>query len=183
MPIKASTRRRLMLVWAATVLLLLGGLGFVFYFMHAVYEVDVVLTAESIPAVVRSGLERQFPGVTGVAWKFDEDHFEASFDWKGQQEIEAYFKPDGAWILTEFPATVADLPEKARSYLESQSGCEAAAVERVLMPAGEVSFEVELKSALTEWDCVFDADGNLLSRKRDGSVFEEQPDLAETTAK
>jgi hypothetical protein len=183
MPLHAATRRRLVIAWAAAVVLILGGLGFVFYYMHSVYEADDVLTAGSVPSVVRTNLEARFPGVGDVTWKFDDGHYEAGFDWKGMEEVEAYFSPDGAWAYTEFPASLADLPDKARSYLAAQAGCEAAAVERIELANGNISFEVELRGTLTEWDCAFDAEGNLVSRTRDGSVLEEQAEPPETAAK
>jgi hypothetical protein len=46
-------------------------------------------------------------------------------------------------------------------------------VERVESPDAGTAYEVQLDHALMEWDCLFDADGALVSRIRDGSPLEE----------
>jgi hypothetical protein len=167
-------RWRHMLIGATALLacLLIGGFAFVFYFMHMVYEAEEVLDPGDVPAAVRQDFEKRFPDAADTAWKFADNLYEAAFYWGGQDEVEAYFEPAGAWVKTEFPAAVAELPEKARTYLEAQKGAKVSAVERVQMPGSPVAYEAELANPVMEWDCLFDAEGNLLAATRDGSVFE-----------
>jgi hypothetical protein len=172
MAIQARVRRRLYITTGVVVVALLAGFAFVTSYMHDVYEAEDHFEHGEVPAVVRSAFESRYAGVSEPEWKFDGELYEAVYAWQGQDDVEAYFNPDGTWVRTEYVATTSDLPDKARAWLAGQEG-RVAAVDRWELAESGVVFEVELATTLKEWDCVFDAEGNLLSQERDGSPLEE----------
>jgi len=146
-------------------------MGFVFHFMHSIYESDTRVPADDVPIVVRDALSARFPGLDEVEWKFDE-HYEAGFTWKDAEDTEAYFESDGTWVRSEFPIDAAGLPEAAKAYLKTQPGYRVVDVERIESATNTVTFQVELKNLFSEWDVVFDESGEVLTRTRDGPVIE-----------
>lgn len=44
--------------------------------------------------------------------------------------------------------------------------------EKIELPGPSHQFEAKLANPLMEWNCLFDAEGNLISRTRDGPVLE-----------
>ena len=153
--------------------LLVLALAFVFYFMDAVYEVEDLLDPADVPPAVRAALDAAFAGAADTEWKLADEMYEAAFDWQDQEEVEAYFFPDGRRERTEFPLSFEDLPARARTYLADQR-LKVAAIERVERPGQPISYEAEIGNLLVEYDCLFDADGNLTERLRDESPLEEE---------
>jgi len=174
MPLKVSTRKRIRTASIAVVCILLAAIAFVFYFMHAVYEVEEILNPSDLPREVLATFQSRFPEAADVIWKPDEGLYEASFSWQGKEEVEALFRPDGRLTSTEYLIDFSELPERAQAYLREQE-LDVEDVERRESEDGTIQYEAQLGNALMEWDCVFDADGNLLSRDRDGPVLENGP--------
>lgn len=172
MPIKVRTKRLLIWATAGVAILILGGIAFVSYFMHQVYEKEQLLGSGDVPAAVRESFEKQFPGASKVVWESEENLFEAEFRWQGQDNVEAHYAPDGTWSKTVFPIRFTGLPEKAQVYLKSQDGYEVMEEERIELPGSRPAYEAKLANKLMEWVCQFDADGNLISRTRDGPILE-----------
>jgi hypothetical protein len=172
MVMRIKTKRRLRLAISLSALVIVGGIAFVTFFMHVVYEAEECLDPLFVPLAVRRRFGSRFPGARAVKWKHDENVYEAQFHWEGQDEVEAYFTASGDWSRTEFPVPFEDLPEKARQYLAAQS-FKTVAVERIEATNGAVAYEAEIGNWFIEWDCIFDAEGNLISKTRDGSVLEE----------
>ena len=163
------------LVAILVICLIVGAMVFVSYFMHAVYEVEEPVDMAEVPAAVVHSLEQRYPGARQVVWDFEDDEYEAEFSWQNWTEMEAAFGPHGAWISSDFVITLADLPEKARSYVAAQEGYEVLEVERIERNESPDLYEVELGSKLMKWECAFDAEGNLLTREREGPVLEQGP--------
>ncbi len=172
MPLRAGTRRWIIVASVIVALLLVGGFAFVSYFMHAVYETEQVLGDVSVPAAVRESFAKRFPGASDVAWELEDDLYEAEFSWQGQKEVEAHFAADGTWSKTVSPIQFSELPEKAQLYLKTQDGYDATEPERIQEAGSNPVYEVKLANKLMEWNCQFDAEGALVSKTRDGPVLE-----------
>jgi hypothetical protein len=172
MPLKVRTKRLLIVAVAVFTCLLMGGLAFVFYFMHAVYETENPLAATDVPEAVRASFAKQFPTAAEVMWEIEDGLFEAEFVWQGQDNVEAHYSPDGTWKKTVSPIRFSALPEKAQSYLKSQDGYEIMEEERIELPDSPPTYEAKLANKLIEWNCLFDVEGNLISKTRDGPVLE-----------
>lgn len=177
MPLRVTTKRIIGVAIASVTILLAGGFAFVSYFMHAVYEPETMVTPHAIPRAVRESFAKQFPDAADVAWEIEDGLYEAEFRWQGRTGVEAHFTRDGTWSKTVLPITLADFPPKARDYLKLQTGYEASDPEQIVLPGKTPTYEAKLASKLLEWSCLFDADGNLISRERDGPILE-----GETTA-
>ena len=173
MSLSVRTRRAVIAGGVAVVALLLAALAFVFYFMDAVYEAEELLAPAVLPPPVLKAFAGTFEGAEGAEWKFADDLFEVAFTRRGGEEMEAYFYPDGRLERAEYPLTLEGLPARARDYLVAQP-LKVAAVERVERPGAPVTYEAEIGNLVVEYDCTFDAEGNLLERIRDGSPLEEQ---------
>ena len=175
MAMHQRTKRMIKLVAILVICLIVSAMAFVSYFMHAVYEVEEPINMAEVPFAVVHSLEQRYPGARHVVWEFEDDQYEAEFSWQDWTEMEAAFGLHGAWISTDFVITLADLPEKARSYVAAQEGYEVLEVERIERSGGPDLYEVELGSKLMKWECEFDAVGNLLTREREGPVLEQAP--------
>ena len=153
-------------------LLVVGALAFVNYFLHDPYEVERELTLLDVPAPVLTSFAKRFPGASDIEWEQDDELYEAEFGWPDQDETEACFTEDGAWAKTEWDAAFSDLPPRAQEYLQGLKGKEVDDVVHIRMPNSPVVFEVDLKGKVNTWEYHFDAEGNLVASKRDGSVFQ-----------
>ena len=169
------TKRMIKLAAVVVICLIVGAIAFVSYFMHAVYEVEETVDTAEVPAAVVHSLEQRYPGARHVEWEFEDDEYEAEFSRRDGTKIEAAFRLNGAWISSDFVITLADLPEKARAYVDAQEGYEVLEVERIERNGSPDLYEVELGSTLMKWECAFDAEGNLLTREREGPVLEQGP--------
>lgn len=174
MAINVRTKRKVILATAVITCLILGALLFVFIFMDLVFEPERVLALEEVPAPVLATFDARFPGATDVEWKLSDSVYEAAWPWEGHEEFEAKIAANGTLLRTEFPITFAELPDKAQAYLTSRKKYKVADVERVHSYVSPVAYEVELGNWLKAWDCLFDAEGNLLSEERDDSPVEER---------
>jgi len=172
MPIKVRTKRMVVGAVAIVACLIVAGLAFVFYFMHSVYETEQLVEPMEVPAAVRASFAKQYPDASEVVWESEDGLFEAEFRWQGKNNVEAHYTADGAWAKTVVPIRFGELPGKVHDYLKSQDGYEASEPERIEWPGSPPTFELKLANQLMEWDCLFDAKGDLISRTRDGPVLE-----------
>lgn len=167
------TKRWIRVGAGAAILACLGALGFVVYILCVPYEAEHELHPSEVPGEVLREFDRMFPGASNVEWEREDDKVEAEFDGE-HGEMEVYFTPDGTWMMTEYDGDADDLPAKAVEYLDSYDGYEYEDhVAHVSMRDSPAAFKVELESKLMEWECFFDAEGNLLARERDGPILEE----------
>jgi hypothetical protein len=156
--------------------LIVVAMALVFYFMDAVYEVEQELDPDMVPTVVREQFERLFPSARDAVWEMDEGLYEVEFGWRQWGRVEAAFQEDGAWERSVFAVKPDDLPSEARMYLETQDGYEVVNAERIEFADGKVMYEAELSSTLMKWDVLFDREGSLVSRAREGPVLEGVPE-------
>ena len=74
-------------------------------------------------------------------------------------------------MRTKSPAQLDGLPEQTRSFLKSQKGFRIIEVEQVRSATTPVAIE----NLVVKIDCFFDEAGNLLSKKREGTPLEQEP--------
>lgn len=172
MAFNRQAKRVVIVATVVSVSLLVAGIAFVSYFMHAVYETEPAVINGEISPTITEAFHRQFQGATDVVWSFEDDLFEAEFRWRGQGDCEAHYKPDGTWVKTVVPISFDALPGPAQQWLRAQSGYRAMEAERIETAGAPLKFEAKLANALLEWDCEFDAAGNLITKTRDGPVLE-----------
>jgi hypothetical protein len=97
--------------------------------------------------------------------------FEAECIQENGTEMEVVFLPDGTLDCVVTSIDFMDLPEKARTYLQKQTHYEIIEPEKIVRGA-VVQYEVKLVNSLMEWNCLFNAHGQFLSRMRDGPILE-----------
>jgi hypothetical protein len=153
--------------------IVLGGLAFVSSWMHAAYEVERGLSPTEVPAAVYKSFNERFPGAEDVNWEQDDEFYEAEFVWR-DREVESIFLEDGSWQKTEMPCPLVDLPEALQLHVSSLDGFEVEKASRVTLPDSEAAFLVELVGSVFEWEYLFDADGKLIARHREGPDWEER---------
>lgn len=77
--------------------------------------------------------------------------------------------------MTEYEGDADDLPPRAVEYLDSFDGYQYRdSVAHVVANESPIAFKVDLESRLMAWECFFDSEGNLVSKKRDGAPIEDQ---------
>jgi hypothetical protein len=172
MSIPTRTRRQVIAGTALASLVLVAALAFVFYNMHSVYEPDATIEASEVPEPVMAAFLGNVPNPGDVTWEFEQDLYAAVFEDPNGRLVEHYYTPQGELTRTEVAIDFEDLPPAAQDYLASKEGQKVTEQERVENAGGEVVYEVEVVTALSEWDITFDAAGRPLETERDGSVLE-----------
>lgn len=110
----------------------------------------------SVPTAVREAFSQKFPGVSDVDWEKENNReWEAEFEQNGI-DMSANFSADGAWLETETPIKVAELPAPVQAALKGKKVKEAARIERA---DGTTLFEAEVRKK----DLLFDQAGKQLN--------------------
>jgi hypothetical protein len=76
------------------------------------------LKESDVPAAVKSGFEKQFPG-SRAKWEKEEGNYEASFK-KDSKEISVVISSTGTILETETEIALAELPAAASKISESE---------------------------------------------------------------
>ena len=120
------------------------------------------LNASKVPAAVKEGFTRQFPGVA-AKWEKEDGDYEAGFKQDGH-EMSAVFTANGTLKETETVIAVAELPATVKSYMNTHykdaSIKEAA---KITSPGGKTEYEAAIKGK----DIIFDATGKFLREATD----------------
>jgi len=120
------------------------------------------LDASKVPAAVKAGFTKQYPGVT-PKWEMEDSKYEASFK-KGTEAVSAMFEPNGIFTESEVDIKVAALPAKVLAYVkEHYKGKTIKEGAKITKADGTVNYE----AAINGKDVIFDANGKFLKEMKD----------------
>jgi hypothetical protein len=124
--------------------------------------------AEQPPKAIEEGFNRQYPNAQVVAWeKEDEGEWEVEFTLDGHEQS-AVFDQSGKRKVHKSHQELADLPQGVSKRISTAlNGYEIEEIERMETDAGEIQYEVEAGIEDEEYEIIFDAEGNELSREED----------------
>ncbi len=124
------------------------------------------LRVNEVPTAVQNAFSSENSNVTGVEWEKEMDNYKVEFYVKGQ-EHEIWYSPQGKVLKKEQELMASDLPAAVASAISSKySGYRVDDVEMNWM-AGNTTYEVELEKGREELKVVFDANGKVVSERRD----------------
>lgn len=116
------------------------------------------MNENAVPAPVRSGLQKQFPGTNNVKWEKEKGNYEAGFKSNGT-DYSVLLNADGKIIETEIAMSVHSLAAPVKEYVaKNYPGQKLKGAAKITDAKGIVTYEAELEGK----DLIFDASGKFL---------------------
>lgn len=124
------------------------------------------LAASAVPAAVKTGFNKVYPGAKVEYWTREEGNYVAEFD-QGKKEMVAFFSPDGKPVKSESRIQPAELPKEAKAYITAHYPGKKItdAVTSIDHKGGRI-YEAEVG----ETDLIFDANGKFLKSVKERPV-------------
>ncbi len=121
-----------------------------------------------VPSVVVNNFQQKFPKASDVEWEMDGEMFKVEFELGLLgQDHEVWYDKMGKLIRHKEEISSTELPQKVSDKIKSDyNGFRTSDVDKIT-EGGKVSYKVELKTLSEKWKVLFDADGNVLSKKAD----------------
>lgn len=117
------------------------------------------MSADKIPAVVKSAFAKAYPKATEVEWEKEKSgDYEVNFE-QGDEEMSVVYNNQGAVLEVETEIAVADLPAAVQTALKGKKIKEAAKI----VKGGKTYYEAEVGGK----DLIFTADGKMASEMKD----------------
>ena len=117
-----------------------------------------------VPATVKQGFEKKYPGAKVEKWEKEGADFEAEFH-LNKVESSAVFEANGTFKELEQEIKTSELPKTATEYctknFKDHKLSEAA---KITDAAGKLCYEAEVKTGKEEMDLLFDEKGNFLKK-------------------
>ena len=122
--------------------------------------------SQDVPENVKESFKQKFPSIKKTKWdKENESEWEAEFNMNGKK-YSANFSTNGEWLETEYEIRKSDIPEKVRIIMAHNfSKYKIEEAEIAETPSGKF-YEFEIKQGKEEFEIVFDAQGNITSKKK-----------------
>lgn len=119
------------------------------------------ISADKVPAAVKSGFAKAFPNVSGE-WEKEKGGYEVNFTEKGKK-MSCLIDANGSISETETEITVQEMPQAARDYISGKyAGVKIKETAKIVKANGEVIYEAELK----DHDLFFDQQGKFLKSEK-----------------
>ncbi|HEY4150501.1 MAG TPA: PepSY-like domain-containing protein [Chitinophagaceae bacterium] len=118
----------------------------------------------SIPAVVTDSFKVQYPNAANVEWKDKITAFMASFN-LNKVKYQARYTTKGAWIQSEHPIALADLPAAVADGLKKSKYADwkVTAYYQLQLPGDKIQYHISVeKSDLNKKNLLFSNEGQLL---------------------
>ncbi len=116
----------------------------------------------NVPAVVKQGFTKQFPGAS-AKWEKEDGKYEANFKHMNH-EMSAVFEANGSMTESEMEIKASELPAGVATYIkEHYKGASIKEVAKITKANGEVNYEAEVHGK----DLIFDAYGKFLKEMKD----------------
>ena len=111
-----------------------------------------------VPAVVKIAFVKMYPGIKTAQWDKENNQFEARFT-NGSYIGSVLFDAAGKWTERETSIPVSKLPQKVKTYMQSNHKNEKLlGAAKIIKANREVNYEAEVKGK----DLIFDANGNFI---------------------
>lgn len=112
------------------------------------------------PEIVTAAFKEKFPGAEKVKWDKENQHeYEAAFMWNGIK-YSANFSDKGAWLETESPVAVQELPTAVQiNFTQQHPQIKEYHVSKIEFANGTMKFEFECKKGLQTIEYFYLTDG------------------------
>ena len=113
-----------------------------------------------VPAAVKAGFTKQFPGITKVDWRKEDANYEAEFD-VNKTETSADIDANGNILETETEIETSALPKGVAEYVtKNLGGKKIKETAKITDAKGVVTYEAEVDKA----DYIFDSNGAFVKK-------------------
>ena len=130
------------------------------------------LKEAEVPASVKEGFAKKYPGSKVKVWEKEEADFEAEFE-LNKVESSAVFGSDGTFKELEQEIKTSALPKAVTNYCtKNYAGYKLSEAAKITDANGKVMYEAELEKDKMIFDALFDANGNFV--KKTEAVKEEE---------
>ena len=133
------------------------------------------LKEAEVPANVKQGFSKKYPGSKVEKWEKEGEDYEAEFHLK-KIESSAVFTSNGTFKELEQEIKLSELPNAAMDYCtKNYVGYKIAEVAKITDATGKVMFEAEMEKGKEHFDAIFDDKGNFI-KKGDVETGKEDKD-------
>jgi hypothetical protein len=144
-------------------------LGFSFANAQHIKEAEV-------PASVKQGFEKKYPGAKVEKWEKEGADYEAGFH-LNKVESSAVFEANGTFKELEQEIKTSELPKAAAEYCTKNfADHKLAEAAKITDAAGKVSYEAEMTKGKEHFDVIFDDKGNFVKKSAVETKKEEKKD-------
>lgn len=128
-----------------------------------------------VPASVKNGFAKKYPGAKVEKWEKEGADFEAEFD-LNKVESSAVFGADGSFKELEQEIKTSALPKAVTDYCsKNYAGYKLSEAAKITDANGKVMYEAEMEKDKMHFDALFDANGNFV-KKTEATKEEEGKD-------
>ncbi|MDP1802845.1 MAG: PepSY-like domain-containing protein [Bacteroidota bacterium] len=128
-----------------------------------------------VPANVKNGFDKKYPGAKVEKWEKEEADYEAEFD-LNKVESSAVFDASGNFKEVEQEIKKSELPKAVTDYCtKNYAGYKLSEAAKITDSNGKVMFEAEMSKGKEHFDAIFDDKGNFV-KKGDPKTGEEDKD-------
>lgn len=118
---------------------------------------------KEVPALVKTGLQKQFPEAKKVKWEKEKDNYEAGFKMK-ETGYSVLINPSGSIIETETEISINSLSASVKDYVATHyPGQKIKEAAKITDANGVVTYEAEVDGK----DLIFDHSGKFLKEVKD----------------
>lgn len=133
------------------------------------------LKEAEVPANVKAGFAKKYPGSKVKVWEKEGADYEAEFD-LNKVESSAVFDGNGTFKELEQEIKTAELPKAATDYCtKTFVGYKLSEAAKITDANGKVMYEAEMEKGKEHFDVIFDDKGNFI-KKSEPSTKEEGKD-------
>ena len=117
----------------------------------------------TVPAVVKSALQKKYADAKHVTWEKENGNYEANWGGKSGEDNSVQFTPSGNFIEMVKAISVSELPKPVFTYVkEHYNGAKITEAGKVTDAKGKLSYEAEVKGR----DVIFDESGNFVKAEK-----------------
>lgn len=117
-----------------------------------------------VPKVVKTALQKKYPGATNVGWERESGNYEANWGGKSGEDNSVQFTPSGKFIEIVKAISISQLPANVTAYVKQHyKGAQINEAGKVTDAKGKLSYEAEVKGT---GDVIFDENGNFVKAEK-----------------
>ncbi len=122
------------------------------------------LKEAEVPANVKAGFEKKYPGSKVEKWEKEGSDYEAEFD-LNKVESSAVFDANGTFKELEQEIKTSELPKQVTEYCsKNYAGYKLSEAAKITDASGKVMYEAEMSKGKEHFDALFDQNGNFVKK-------------------
>ena len=125
-------------------------------------------------SVVTKAFDTKYPSAQRVSWEYESGFAKAEF-YDGVYEVEAWFDPQGNWLLTETDLPYMALPQAVKDAFESSAyaNWQVEDVDKIEQPDNGTYYILDLENGERDADLHYSEGGVLIKELTDGNTSDK----------